>query len=61
MTATQEGINLEKVLEVELQAETQISRADQESLRLQPVTESVILEQRANLERLRKLFELDRI
>ena len=59
LAPTGEGVGSEKVLEIELQAETQISRVDQETLRLQPVSKSTILEQRMNGERLRKLFEFD--
>jgi hypothetical protein len=53
---SREGVGLEKILEIELQPETQISKADQETLRLEVVPNFAIQEEQENVKRLRDLI-----
>jgi len=52
----QKGSGNEKVLEVELQTETQISRTDEQTFRLMPVSDELLDQQKAHMSRLSKLF-----
>src|SRR6266540_2674208 len=52
-----EEAGTQKSLEIELQVETQLRKAGDETFRIQPVAKDSIHEQRLNIERLRKLFD----
>jgi hypothetical protein len=52
----QEGWGDEKVLEVELQTETQISRTDEQTFRLKPASEQTVEEQKTHILKLSELF-----
>jgi hypothetical protein len=51
-----EGWGDEKVLEVELQTETQISRTEEQTFQFKPVPEEMLDEQKAHVRRLSELF-----
>lgn len=53
------GVGLEKQLQVELQTETQISEADEQTARLSSTSQDVLMEQQTNLKRLLEALTFD--
>lgn len=56
-----EEVDTAKVLEIELQTETQISRKDQQTFRLEPHSDQLVEEQKMHVRRLAELIEFKEI
>ena len=54
-----DGAGLQKQLQIELQTETQISEAGEQTARLQSTSQDVVMEQQANLKRLLEALTFD--
>jgi len=56
---SRDGVGSEKVVEIEIQTETQISREDQPTLRLSPISEDEVEQQKRNVTHLYALATFD--